>query len=357
MDFSFSEDQLLLQQTVRDFLTGECTADHVRGLWETETGRSPDFWAKLAAIGVPALLVAESAGGMGLDERDLVLVLEEAGRAALAEPVVSTAAVGVPLLQELAEAGRPGLANDWLGPVAEGAAILAVGHAQSPFVSDAHVADLLILPHGDEIHALRPSEAKLTAQQSNDQSRRLFVVDWTPGEKSRVLSGDPARRLLDAAFDRGVLACAAQQLGVGTQLIDMGVLYATQRKQFGVAIGTFQAVKHRLANAKVKVEYARSVVYRAAHSVATGARTRAVDVSMAKVAGGEAAIFASKESLQVHGAIGYTYEQDLHVWMKRAWSLDLAYGTGAWHRKRVAEAVIDGALPAASFGYSPPSAA
>jgi alkylation response protein AidB-like acyl-CoA dehydrogenase len=136
----------------------------------------------------------------------------------------------------------------------------------------------------------------------------------------------------------------------------MGVLYATQRKQFGVAIGTFQAVKHRLANAKVKVEYARSVVYRAAHSVATGAATRPVDVSMAKIAAGEAALFASKESLQVHGAIGYTYEQDLHVWMKRAWSLDLAFGTGAWHRKRVADAVIDGALPAECFGYSAPAA-
>jgi len=356
MDFSFTEDQGLLQQTVRDFLEGECTAEHVRSLWETETGRSPEFWGKLAEIGVPALLVSEASGGMGMDERDLVLVMEETGRAALAEPLISTAAIGVPLLQELAQEGQSALADAWLGKVAEGAATLAVGHAQSPFVSDAHVADLLLLVNGDEIHAVSPSDVKLEAQKSNDQSRRIFSVDWTPSDATCVASGDVGRRLQQAAFDRGVLACAAQQLGVGSQLIDMGCLYATQRKQFGVAIGTFQAVKHRMANAKVKVEYARSVVYRAAHSVATDAAARSVDVSMAKISAGEAATYAAKESLQVHGAIGYTYEQDLHVWMKRAWSLDLAFGTGAWHRKRVADALIDGTLPTESFGYSAPTA-
>jgi alkylation response protein AidB-like acyl-CoA dehydrogenase len=356
MEFTFSEDQELLQQTVRDFLEGECTPEHVRGLWETETGRSPEFWAKLAEIGVPGLLVPEDAGGLGMDERDLVLVLEETGRAGLAEPVIGTAAVAVPLLRELGENGQADLAGEWLGRIAEGNAIVVVGHAQSPFVSDAHIADLLLLFSGDEIHALAPAATTLVAQKSNDQSRRLFAVEWTPSAETCVASGDVGKRLQAAAFDRGVLACAAQQLGVGAQLIDMGALYATQRKQFGVAIGSFQAVKHRLANAKVKVEYARSVVYRAAHSVATHAPARSVDVSMAKVAASEAALFSSKEALQVHGAIGYTYEQDLHVWMKRAWSLDLAFGSGPWHRARVADAVIDGTLPAESFGYSTPGA-
>ena len=356
MEFNFSEDQELLQQTVRDFLEGECTAEHVRGLWQSETGRSAEFWGKLSEIGVPALLVPEEAGGLGMDERDLVLVLEETGRAALAEPVVSTAAVAVPLLCELADGGRQALAEKWLGRIAEGAAIVAVGHGQSPFVSDAHVADLLLLTSGDEIHALEPGAVTLTAEKSNDQSRRLFSVEWTPGHQTRVAAGALGLQLQVAAFDRGALACAAQQLGVGQQLIDMSVLYATQRKQFGVAIGTFQAIKHRLANAKVEVEYARSLVYRAAHSVATRAAARSVDVSMAKLAASEAATFSAKEALQVHGAIGYTYEQDLHIWMKRAWSLDLAYGTGAWHRARLADAVIDGNHPAESFGYSAPTA-
>ncbi len=138
--------------------------------------------------------------------------------------------------------------------------------------------------------------------------------------------------------------------------IDMAVRYACQRKQFGVPIGSFQAVKHMLADLQVRLEYARPVVYRAAHSVARAARCRSVDVSMAKAAASEAAVKAARAALQVHGAIGYTWEQDLHVWMRRAWSLELAWGSGAWHRARVAEAVLDGAVPAETFGYSAPGA-
>ena len=189
MEFNFSEDQLLLQQAVRDFLEGECTPVAVRELWETETGRSTAFWSQLAEIGVPGLLVPEDQGGLGMDERDMVLVLEEAGRAALAEPVISTAAVGVPLLVELGKSGQDELAKKWLGPVASGEAILALGHAQSPFVADAHVADLLLLPQGDDLHAVERASVTLTAQPSNDQSQRLFSDDWTPSEKTCVAQG------------------------------------------------------------------------------------------------------------------------------------------------------------------------
>jgi len=353
VEFGFSEDQTLLQQTVRDFLEAECTPEFVRALWDSETGRSPAFWAKLAEIGVPALLIPEAHGGLGLDERDLVLVLEETGRAALAEPVVETAAVAVPALIALENAGQQDLAAHWLPRIASGEAIVAVGHGESPLIADAHVAHLLLLPDGDALHAVDPKATQRTPQPSNDQSRRLFAVEWTASEQTRVASGPTALSIQAEMLDRGALACAAQQLGVAQQLVDMGALYATQRRQFGVAIGSFQAVKHRLANARVAVEYARSVVYRAAHSVALGLPTRAVDVSMAKSVAGEAATFAAGESLQVHGAIGYTYEQDLHVWMKRAWTLDLSFGTGAWHRARVGDALFDDRLPAASFGYQP----
>lgn len=355
MEFNFSEDQQLLAQTVRDFLEAECSPDWVRALWETRTGRSPEFWRRFAEIGVPGLLVPEEAGGLGLDERDLVLVLEETGRAGLAEPVVATA-VGVPLLVALGQQGQPELSERWLPAVANGEAKLAVGHGQSPFVSDAHVADLLLMCEGDSIHAVPRSAVDLTAQPANDQSQRLFSVDWTPSPTTHVARGEMGLHLQEEAFDRGAMACAAQQLGVAQRLIEQGATYASERKQFGVAVGSFQAVKHRLANAKVRVEYARSVVYRAAYSVALRSVGRAVDVSMAKVAAGEAALFAAKESLQVHGAIGYTYEQDLHIWMKRAWSLDLSFGSGAWHRARVADAVIDGRLPSETFGYQSPAA-
>jgi alkylation response protein AidB-like acyl-CoA dehydrogenase len=353
MDFVFNEDQLLLQQTVRDFLEGECTVEHVRAMWQTETGRSPEFWQKLAEIGLPGLLVSEEHGGLGMTEVDMILVLEETGRAGLAEPLIHTAFVGAPLL---AESGAADLAERWLPGIATGEAILAVGHHQSPFVSDAQIADLLLLSSTDAVYAVPASDVALTAQPSNDPAKRIFSVEWNAEEAALVAKGEAGRALQAAAFDRGSLGCAAQSLGVCARLIDMTVLYATQRKQFGVPIGSFQAVKHMLANEKVKLEYARSLVYRAADSVANERATRAADVSMAKIATSEVAVAMAKTALQVHGALGYTWEQDLHVWMRRAWSLETAWGSLAFHRQRLAAAVIDGDTPAISFGYEAPAA-
>jgi alkylation response protein AidB-like acyl-CoA dehydrogenase len=348
MEFTFSEDQLLLQSTLRDFLASECTPEFVRAQWETETGRSREFWRKLAEIGIPGLMVPEDQGGLGMDELDFVLLLEEVGRAALAEPVLSTAFVGVPLLSGLP---RGAVDTGWLERVAGGEAILAVGHPGNAFTSDAHVADLLLLPSADEIHAVTRDQVKLIHQPCNDPSRRLFEIDWSPTSETRVAEGAEARALLAAALDRGALACAAAQLGVGEQLIDMAVLYATQRKQFGVPIGSFQAIKHMLADVKVRLAYARSGVYRAAYSVARDSADRASDVSMAKVAASEAALQTARVALQVHGAIGYTYEQDLHIWMRRAWSYDLAWGDTPWHLARVAGRILDDDAPAPTFGY------
>ncbi|MBY0395944.1 MAG: acyl-CoA/acyl-ACP dehydrogenase, partial [Thermoleophilia bacterium] len=300
MHFEFTEDQRLLQQTVRDFLAGECPVSFVRGQWETPTGRSPEFWKKLAEIGVPGLLVPEEQGGLGMNEIDFVLVLVEIGRAALAEPVVPTAVVGVPLLREAAALGPDAakLAAEWLPKIAAGEALLAVGQPASPLVAEAHVADLLILRSGQALYAVPRSAVRLTEQKSNDPSQKLFTVAFDPasaaGQATRLASGADADRLEAAALDRGALACAAQQLGACDQLISMSVDYTSQRKQFGVPIGSFQAVKHHLATLKVALEYARSHVERAAHSVAHGLPTRSADVSMAKIAAGQAALDAAK---------------------------------------------------------------
>jgi alkylation response protein AidB-like acyl-CoA dehydrogenase len=343
MRFGFDEDQLLLQKTLRDFLASECPVARVRGLWDTETGRSPELWKALADLGVTGLLVPEAQGGMGMDERFLVLLHEEAGRAALAEPLVATS-VAVPLLLGL---GSPELCERWRKPIAAGEAIVAVGHPVNAFVSDAHVAALLLLAHEDEIHAVTPAKVALVRQPVNDPARRVFSVDWSPAPATRVARGARARELLADALSRGALACAAQLLGVAERLLELAVAYAQQRVQFGQPIGSFQAVKHHLANVKVALEYARPVVYRAAHSVACRDAARAGHVSHAKIAAGEAAALAARTALQVHGAIGYTWEQDLHVWMRRAWSLELAWGSGSFHRERVAEFVL---APGAEIG-------
>ncbi len=343
MRFGFDEDQLLLQKTLRDFLASECPVARVRALWDSETGRSPELWNALADLGVTGLLVPEAQGGMGMDERFLVLLHEEAGRTALAEPLVATS-VAVPLLLGL---GSQKLCDRWLKPIAAGEAIVAVGHPVNAFVSDAHVAALLLLAHEDEIHAVTPSDVALVRQPVNDPARRVFSVDWSPTAATRVARGAQARELQADALGRGALACAAQLLGVAERLLELAVAYAQQREQFGQPIGSFQAVKHHLANVKVALEYARPVVYRAAHSLACRDTLRGVHVSHAKNAAGESAALAARTALQVHGAIGYTWEQDLHVWMRRAWSLELAWGSGSFHRERVAEFVL---APGAEIG-------
>ena len=342
MDFRHDEDPLLFQETVRDFLAKECTPEVVRAIWESKTGRSPALWKKLAEIGVAGLLAPEEQGGMGFDETTLVLLLEESGRAALPEPVIGTAAVGVPLLREIG--GK--VAEKWLPRVAAGDGIVAVGHPVSPFVEDAHVAELLLLAQGeDELHAVHRADARVTEQPANDPARRIASVAFTPSAATRVAEGERARVLLAAALDRGALACAAEALGVCDRLIGQAVAYTSQRKQFGKPVGSFQAVKHLLANVKVKLEYARPVVWRAAWSVARGSANRSVHVSMAKLAACEAAALAAKSALQAHGAIGYTWEQDLHLWMRRAWSLEQSWGRSAFHLGRVRCAVLEDGLP------------
>ncbi len=344
MHFDFSEDQRLFQRSVRDFLEKECPPEWVRAQWATETGRCSQQWKKLAELGVCGLLVPEVHEGMGMDEVDFVLLLEEVGRAALAEPVTDTAAVGVPLLVDL---GSQELCDRWLKSVAVGEALLAVGHPVSPFVGDAHVAKLLLLAHADELHAVPREDVRLTRQPANDPSRRIFSVEWKPSRTTRVAAGPKGGELLAAALDRGALGAAAQALGVTERLIEMAVAYARQREQFGKPIGSFQAVKHMLADVQVRLEYARPLVYRAAHSVARSGARRGLHVSMAKAAACEAAIRAGRVALQVHGAIGYTWEQDLHIWMRRAWSLEQTWGLGRFHRKRVSDVVLE---PGAGIG-------
>jgi len=342
MDFTFNEDQLLFQSTLRDFLANECTPEGIRAAWDQASSHSSALWSQLAELGVPGLLVPDAHDGMGMSEVDSVLLFEEAGRAALPEPVVATAAVAAPLLVEL---GESELASRWLSRIASGDAIVAVGHEVSPLVPDADVAQLLLLQRGDEVHAVEPGDARILEQPANDPSRRLFKVDFEPSDATRLAGGERGRALWAAALDRGALACAAQLLGVADSLLRLASEYARQRVQFGKPIGSFQAVKHMLADCKVKIEYARPVVHRAAHSVARGVADRGLHVSMAKVAAADAALASGRQALQVHGAIGYTWEQDLHIWMRRAWSLEQAWGRNDFHRSRVEAAILsDGAI-------------
>jgi alkylation response protein AidB-like acyl-CoA dehydrogenase len=276
---------------------------------------------------------------MALDEVALMLPLEEMGRAALPEAVVETAAVAAPLLAGLRDGAA--VADPWLARIAAGEAVVTVGCDPNPWVRSADVADLLLLARDGELHAVPRGDADVRRIPHLDGAQRLFRVDWAPSARTRVAAGADAATVLERAVDRGALAVAAQSIGVGQRLIEEAVRYAKQREQFGHAIGSFQAIKHMLATAEVRLEFARPVVYRAALAVAQDLPGRSRDVSHAKIVATEAAALAARTALQVHGAIGYTWEVDLHIWMKRAWALETAWGTGSWHRARVAAAVLD----------------
>ncbi|MBK7519852.1 MAG: acyl-CoA/acyl-ACP dehydrogenase [Gammaproteobacteria bacterium] len=341
MDFSFSEDQQLFQQSARDFLRTEITPERIRESWDNASGRSDALWSQLGALGLNGILVPEAHDGLGMNEVDFVLLAEECGYVALAEPLVETVLVGVPLLRDC---GNASLAAQWLPRIAAGEARIAIGLACNPLVADAHVANLLLLQHGEELHAVPPEAVQLTANPSLDPSRRLFRVDWQPVAATLVVAGATGRALLDAALNRAALGAAAQCLGLTQRLVDLSVAYTRDRQQFGQPIGSFQAVQHLLANVAVKLDYARAPVHRAACDIAHGSARAAVSVSHAKLVACEAALLAARNSIQVHGAMGYTWEVDVHIFAKRAWSLDSAWGDRAFHKQRVADFVLcDGA--------------
>jgi alkylation response protein AidB-like acyl-CoA dehydrogenase len=310
--FAFSDDQLAMRDAVRTFLENECPPKVVRDAWTNDTGRS-GLWSRLGEMGVLGVLAPEAQGGFGGDDLDLVLLLEETGRAALPEPIVEHAAVAVPLIDGTRVAAAA--AGDLTITVAPPSGLVPYGAE----------ADLVLV--GDQL--VEPASLSMKRHESVDGSRRLSAVPTPPDSIDRSVS------------DRAALGVAAQLLGLADRMLTMTVEYAKERHQFGVPIGSFQAVKHHLANVAIALEFARPLVYRAAWSVARGDDDRSQHVGMAKARASETALLAGRIALQVHGAIGYTTEYDLHLWLKRAWALAASWGDAAWHVDRLGSAILD----------------
>ncbi len=343
MDFAFGDEQLEFRTQLRALTDKSCTPADIRESWASESGWSAARWAALAEMGVVGLTVPESAGGLGLGLVDLVLLLEEAGRAGLPEPLLETTALGVPVLVEAPGGRAEELQAEWLPSIAAGRTVVAVGTAGMAAVPGAAAADLLILERGGQLHAL-PREATTTvARRALDGGRRPAAVSWEPSPGSLLLSGDAAGAAVASMKDRAAMGGGAVLLGVADRLITMTAAYAVDRIQFGVPIGSFQAVKHHLADALIRLEFARPAVYRAAWSLDHADPDGSAHASMAKALAADAATGAARVALQVHGAIGYTWEHDIHLWMKKAWSLAAAWGDAGFHRARVLGRLLDGA--------------
>lgn len=336
MDFTFTEEQLAFQESIKKFLMNELSPELLRELWESETGREPRMWQALAEQGLMALSVPEEDGGLGLTEVDWILLIEQCGYFGLPDPLLDTALVACGMLRGIPDQA---FRSHWLGRIAAGEVRVAVGHPFNGLVPDAHVADLLLLPYGDEVHAVQPQAVTLQPVQSLDPSRRLFEVEWRP-QDTALTDAKLGRRLWDDALDRGALAASAQLLGLVQRMLDLSIDYTAERKQFGKAIGSFQAVKHHLADVAIQLEFAKPVVYRAAEAVARQLPQRSVYVSQAKLVAAEAAELAARNGIQVHGAMGYTWEMDLQIFMKRAWALDGAWGERAYHKTRVSDYIF-----------------
>jgi len=342
MDFTYNEDQLLFRDALRKYLVVTATPELSRAMWETRTGRSSKAFKAFAEQGLTGLMISESEGGLGCSELDWALLAQEIGYHGVPESLLATACLGVGLLNSLATDAP--LRREWLPRVLSGEARVAVGHAVDPLVSDAHVAHLLLLPAGDEVHAVLRGAVELEINPSVDPARRLYRVRWSPTPATCIASGTVGRALWVDTFERGALLTAAQMLGLASRMMDLAVDYSTERRQFGKPIGSFQAVKHLMADVAVAIEFAKPVLNRAAHAVANRLCDRSLHVSHAKLACGEAAWMAARRSMQVHGAMGYTWEVDLQMFMKRAWALDATWGDRGLHKSRIADSIfVDGA--------------
>ncbi len=334
MHFAFDEHHLEFRAQLRALADKQCTPADLRASWDSELGWSPERYRALADMGVLGVTVPAEHGGLGLGFVDLVLLLEEAGRGGLPEPLLDTVAVGVPLLASLG--GTPGeeLAARWLPDVATGGAVLGPAMPGMP-VRVVAGSGLLFFMAGGCLRVAEASEVDGVLRRSIDGAKRLWEPAVAADTGAVVAGGEEGRALWSAACDRGAWGASALLVGVADRLVSMAAEYARERTQFGKAIGSFQAVKHHLANALIRLEFARPLVYAAAWALDEGEPDASRRVSMAKSSASDAASLAASVALQVHGAIGYTWEHDLHLWMKRAWSLGAAWGDPGWHRARL----------------------
>ena len=337
MDFSFTEDQLLLRDGLREVLAGECPASVLRQAWAH--GPVEGLWRSLAENGLVGASVSEAFGGLGFTPIDWVLLFEEVGRAAVPEPVLDTTAVVVPVLEDL---GSAELKAQWLPAIAAGEVKCAVAMGTDP-VPYAAEADAVLVLEAKRVLWLERGGFTTSEQAAVDGGRRPATLAFDDAAGIELAAGLDAVRAGDLARRLGALASSAELIGLASHLMDESVAYVKRREQFGRPIGSFQAIKHLLANALVDLEFARPMVYRAAwslSSVDTDPLLAEVAVSSAKSLSTDAAQQVARAALQCHGAMGYSYECDLHLWLKRVWARAVDWGDARHHRARVADRVI-----------------
>jgi len=367
MQFGLSESQEILKDSARKFFAGECPMEEVRRLMETDTGYDAGLWTKMAEQGYTGIIFPEEYGGVGLGKVELILLMEEAGRALLPGPFFSTVVQAGSVIDAVSSAEHK---KKFLAPICAGdarstVAVLEANASWDPadvkltaangklsgdklFVTDAAVANFIVVVarNGVFVVEAKATGMRITPMSGMDLTRKLYAVhfDNTPAEKIGETGALPK------AFDIATAALVAEMVGGMQRTLDITVEYAKLRKQFGKPIGMFQAVQHQCADMYLETESSRSSAYYAAWTLEENAPDAATAVSIAKVYASDAARTVGNRGIQVHGGMGFTWENDVHLYYRRAKASETAFGDATFHRERIARQVIDAGAVSAKHG-------
>jgi alkylation response protein AidB-like acyl-CoA dehydrogenase len=366
MNFDLTDEQRMLQAAAKEMLAARFKPERIRELGESETGFDEDVWREMSELNWPGLIISEEYGGQALGTVELVVLMEQLGYALTPGPILSSILAGIALETAATDAQK----ERYLAPLASGEqrgtlALWDRGAGWSPgditlepeaanggyvlngeklFVFDAARADFFIVgATGDRRFVVERDAPGLSIvpTETIDATRKQYAVrlDGVKVGEDAAFGGEGA---LAPARVRVFTAIAAELTGVAQRAMEMAVDYAKERKQFGRPIGSYQAVSHRCAQMLLETEAARSAVYYAAWASDNEPETAPLAASMAKAYASDAGTRVTGASLQVHGGIGFTWEHDLHLFLKRASSDAVLFGDARWHREQVARMVIDG---------------
>jgi len=319
MNFDFTDDQQAIKSTAHEFLASRFKPEKVRELAESSE-YDDSLWKEMADLGWPGIFIAEEHGGQGLGVLELVILTEELGYVCAPSPFLSNAAAGL-LIQH---AGSDEQKERWLPGIASGDTRGTVGvvtNGSAPLVPDADLASVIVLVDCDTATIVEPAGAQVDRVDTIDDTRPYSRVTASGGDS---LPGD-----VQGAADRMAIALAGELVGIGQRTLDMAVEYAKDRQQFGRPIGAYQAVSHNCAQMLMEVEGARSLTYYAGWAADHEPESLSVASSMAKAYASDAGFRVPARSLQVHGGIGFTWEHDLHFFLKRGKTGAHLWGTPA----------------------------
>ncbi len=369
MNFAFSEEQEQLREFVRQFLENYSPETTVRELMETEAGYDPETWSMMAEqLGLQSLIIPEEHGGQGFGYVELVVVLEEMGRALLCAPFFSTVVLAANTLihcgdEEAAAELLPGIASgETIGTLAfteesgrwgeDGIEMEATPDGDSwrltgtkMYVLDGHTANLVLVAArtgaGVSLFRVDPDDPGLTrtALATMDTTRKQARLDFDNVAAGLIGVDGGGWGVLERVLDLAAVALAAEQVGGAQVCLDTSVQYAKDRVQFGRPIGSFQAIKHKCADMLLEVESAKSAAYYAAWCAAELNDELPSVASLAKAYCSEAYFHTTAENIQIHGGIGFTWEHPAHLYFKRAKSSELLFGDPTYHRELLAQRI------------------